>query len=107
MACQLGFDNANKDGGTYRGKDIGKALGKMYLQLALDGYIDSESEVGPLISVDFSDKPGSPVGKDHALFLYQLFGDEKDNELGLIHCTGSYAVNEDDPSCKGCPYLQD
>lgn len=108
MSCQLGFDNSHENGGTYRGKDLGKTLGKIYLQLALDGYIDSEAEGGPLISIHMEKKG---INKNHSTpfdpeypFLYELFGTDKDNRLDSIDCAG--ILDEHEAPCKKCPYYQ-
>jgi hypothetical protein len=107
MSCQLGLDNSDERGGTYSGKGIGKTLGKIYIQLALDGYIDSDANGGPLISLQMSKKG---IDKNHSTpfypenpFLYELFGNDEDNRLDDISCAGVSGKLEG--TCKKCPYL--
>lgn len=108
MSCQLGFDNAGENGGTYRGEGIGKTLGKIYVQLALDGYIDSEAKGGPLISLSMIEKKANennpnPFDPENP-FLYELFGNDKDNQLDDILCAG--VSGNIKGTCRKCPYLQ-
>lgn len=106
MPCQLGLDNSDEHGGIYRGKDIGKKFGKIYLQLALDGYIDCESKGGPLLSLKMekkmSEKEPDAFNPENP-FFYELFGNDEDNRLDDIFCAG---ILDSDGTCKKCPYLQ-
>lgn len=98
MTCELGFQNAEMEGGTYSGKDIGNRFIGIYSKLSNDGYLNPDK--GPLVYFNFPQEVADGFSSDPSMYLHELLGDK--SKIESLACLGP----RDDPhSCRKCPYL--